>query len=118
MIDLSALASAATTYLLYLMGAVPFAVWGGRIAFGSAIARRAAGGPVRPGRAATAFLVALPLAIIAWYWLENLNAPGLTNDPLAEGPGDWQQIGFLVLSPCMGLIAGYLLGWLVARRKT
>ncbi|MBX3570239.1 MAG: hypothetical protein KF914_19415 [Rhizobiaceae bacterium] len=109
--------SAATTHLLYLMGAVPFVVWGGRIAFASTKARTADGGPTRPGRAATAFLVVMPLVILGWYWLANLNSPAITSDPLADGPGDWQQIGFLVLSPCLGLTAGYLLGWLLARRR-
>lgn len=109
--------SAATVYLLYLMGAVPFAVWAGRTAHASALARKAAGGAARPGQTATVFLVVLPLVLMAWCGWNSLEAPALTNDPLAEGPGDWQQVGFLAISPCAGLVAGYAIGWLLARRE-
>jgi hypothetical protein len=110
------LVSAATVYLLYLMGAVPFAVWAGRTAFASATARNAGGGPagpVRPGIAATVFLVVLPLGLIAAYCWTSLDWwTGLDT----EGQGDWRRIGFLALPPCAGLIAGYGIGWLLARR--
>lgn len=109
--------AAATVYLLYLMGAVPFAVWAGRTAHASALSRAAAGGPARPGRAATIFLVVLPFVLIVSWWWNSFGAHALAGAPAAGEPGDWQQIGFLALSPCAGLIGGYGIGWLVARRR-
>jgi len=109
--------SALTVLLLYLMGAVPFAVWAGRTAFASAAGRRADGGSARPGMAATIFLVVLPLVLIAAYGWSSVGSNAPAGDPLAEGPGDWQQIGFLALPPSAGLITGYCIGWQLARRR-
>lgn len=107
------LASALTTYLLYLMVAVPFAVWSGRVAYSSTIARiSATGGAGRPSRAAVLWLVVLPACLIGTFLLRGFDRSG------AAGEWDeWGQVYFLVMSPCLGLIAGFALGVLIARRK-
>ncbi len=113
--SLSGVFSAATVYLLYAMGAFPFAIWSVRAAYA---ATKANG---RPGRAMTIFLVVLPILFALYYaWTSagtpSAAAPGAF-DPLADEPDDWVQALFFLLPPCLGLTAGYGLGWFMAARK-
>jgi hypothetical protein len=111
------LAAALTTGFLYLMGAVPFAVWSGRAAYASVLANASSPdgtGKPRPGLAATLWLVVLPACLIAYALFRGFDVPN-DRDPYAAD--EWGQVLFLILSPCFGLIVGYGLGWLLGRDK-
>ncbi|MCV3239329.1 hypothetical protein [Mesorhizobium sp. ZC-5] len=112
---LSWLAAALTTGFLYVMGAVPFAVWSGRAVYAGVLASASAPdskGKPRPGFAATLWLVVLPACLIAYALFRGFDVP---ND--GNAADEWGQVLFLILSPCFGLIAGYGLGWLLGRDK-
>lgn len=111
------LPAALTTGFLYVMAAVPFAVWSGRTAYASVLANAAAHdgkGRLRPGLGATLWLVVLPAGLIAYALFRGFDVPNDSN-PYAED--EWGQVLFLILSPCFGLITGYGLGWLLGRDK-
>lgn len=102
--------SALTTYLLYLMLCVPFAVWAGRAGHASTLARSSAeSGRRLPGRAAVTWLVVLPACLVGYFGLRGFSRSDGTWD-------EWGQVYFLVMSPCLGLILGFALGVVRARR--
>lgn len=99
-----------TTLLLYAMAAVPFAVWAGRSTHAASTAKAG----LYPGHGRTFWFVFLPLALLLYGRLRgyDLETPGNSLAPDENG-----QLLFLTVPPCIGLVAGYCLGWAVARMK-
>lgn len=99
-----------TTILLYAMAAVPFAVWAGRSTY--AVVTPRDGG--YPGHGRTFWFVVLPALLLFYGQMRgyDLEMPG--NSLASDENG---QVLFLTVPPCIGLIAGYCLGWAVSRMK-
>lgn len=115
---IEAVLSTATSLLLYVMLGFPFIVWSGRTAFASAAAMAERVGLPEPSRAAKIWLVGVPAALIAYYFISSYFArpPELDalGQPVDEGGRLWM---FLALSPAAGMILGYAAGVKVARDR-
>lgn len=98
-----------TTYLLYAMAAVPFAVWTGRSTYGAIRTSEAR----QAGTGRLVWFVVLPFVLIAYGLLRGYDVRDAA-DPFADD--EWGQMLFLFAAPCAGMIAGYAIGWTFARR--
>lgn len=117
-------ASALTTLLLYAMLGIPFAVWSGKMAFASASVEVDGRPRGRPGRAATLFLLILPLVLIAFYFVSGIGRVevnpldvGVAVAPVGKPASEWGAYAFLALSPAFGSILGYMIGTILAGKS-
>lgn len=115
---LQTLLSSATVYLLYAMGAFPFAIWAGRTAYASTLARSAPSVAAWPSRSATVFLAVLPALFILTYLLSGIGATRPDAFSAAVEPvSEWGPVLFLLLPASFGLILGYGLGVMLGRDR-
>ncbi len=113
---MQALLAALTIYLLYAMGAFPFAVWAGRAAYASTVARSTPPVAGWPSRAATVFSVLLPALFIATYVLSGIGETRPDEFSMAQEPvSEWGPVLFLLLPPSVGLMVGYGIGVMLGR---
>ncbi|MDI6025286.1 hypothetical protein QBK99_03565 [Corticibacterium sp. UT-5YL-CI-8] len=118
------LAAAGTTCALYVMLGFPFLIWSGRTSYASAMLEVNGRPRGWPGRAATVWLAILPLLLIAYYFVSGigrLNVEhldiGVATATVQEYESEWGPWLFLWLPPCVGMIAGYFVGAIIARNR-
>ena len=100
----------ATTYLLYLMAAFPFAVWAGQSTYGAVVVAPNR----RPGTGRTVWFVVLPAVLVAYGIIRGFDVADPTDSQRADESG---QVLFLLVTPCLGLICGYAIGWAAGRKR-
>ncbi|HEY5818817.1 MAG TPA: hypothetical protein VIU14_10535 [Mesorhizobium sp.] len=106
--------SVLATLALYGMLAIPFAVWTGRSAYGRVRSNREASGRAGLGRWPAFWLAGFPACLLAYFALRGFDVPNPTGRQAAD---EWGQVYFLLVPPCIGMIMGCVLGWILACRR-
>lgn len=115
---LETLLSSATVYLLYAMGAFPFAIWAGRASYTSTLAHSTPLSAGWPSRAVTVSFLLLPALFIAAYAISGIGETRRAEFSLGEEPvSEWGPVLFLFLPPCAGLMLGYGFGVMLGRDR-